>query len=401
MVQWRRTLYVSWVTQFFAVMGFSFVMPFIPYYIQELGITDLKQVGWWAGLVTSAQALSMALMAPMWGALSDRYGRKLMVQRAMFSGAVVLSLMALVTSVQQLLVLRFVQGMLTGTVSASTALVASITPKEHAGKTLGSLQTASFLGVSFGPLLGGILGDSLGYRPSFLVTGGLLLLSGILVTFLIHEDFHPSEDVLRGSARGYGATARVLAAGGLLAIFAVRIVMRIGSRVLGPVLPLFVQTIVPVGAPVASATGLIAAGSALGSAVGSPLIGRWGDRYGHRRMLVLSAIAAGICFIPQAAVNSPWTLVFWQILSGFAVGGTISTITALLAASAPEGHHGAVFGADASVVAAANAVGPLAGAAIAAGFGLRTPFLLAAGLLLLGAFMASLWVRGGRGVGMG
>ena len=209
-------------------------MPFMPYYIQELGITDLKQVGWWAGLVTSAQAVSMALMAPVWGALSDRYGRKMMVQRASFAGAVVLSLMAFVTNVQQLVALRFLQGLLTGTVSATTTLVASTAPRDQAGKVLGTLQTAMFLGVSFGPLIGGVLGDSLGFSPSFIVTGSLLMFSGLLVTFLIHEDFHPTEEVRQTKSRSYSLALRILvASGSLLAILAVRLVMRIGSRVLG------------------------------------------------------------------------------------------------------------------------------------------------------------------------
>lgn len=394
MPQWRRTLYTVWLTQFIAVAGFSFVIPFMPYYIQELGISDVRQVGLWAGLITSAQAVSMALMSPVWGALADRHGRKLMVLRASFAGAVVLSLMGFVTSVQQLLVLRFLQGMLTGTVSATTTLVASTVPKERAGMALGSLQTAVFLGVSFGPLLGGVSGEALGYRASFWITGALLLLSGVLVLLFVHEEFTPVADAPRAGRGGMAQAVRlVLASGPLLAVFAVRILLRVGSRALDPVLPLFVQTLLPAGSPVGVTTGLIVAISGLGSAVGSPVIGSWSDRLGQRRLLIACALAAGVCYIPQAFVQDARWLIFWQLLSGFAVGGTLATVTALLMRVAPTGHEGMVFGLDASAVSGANAVGPVLGAAVAATLGLRAPFLLATALFGVGLLAVILWVH--------
>lgn len=397
MPQWRRTLYTVWITQFIAVAGFSFVIPFIPYYIQELGITDVKQVGLWAGLVTAAQATSMALMAPVWGALADRYGRKLMVLRASFAGALVLAAMGFVTNVQQLLVLRLIQGMLTGTVSATTTLVASTVPKERAGMALGSLQTAIFLGVSLGPLLGGAAGDAFGYRPSFWITGALLFLSGVLVLLFVQEDFRPAEDVSRTGRVNYGQAVRlVLTSGPLLAVFASRVLLRVGTRTLDPVLPLFVQTLLPAGSQAGAITGLIAAVSGLGAAVGSPIFGGWSDRFGRRRLLIACALAAGVCYIPQALAHDARWLIFWQLLSGFAVGGTLATVTALLTQVAPKGHEGMVFGLDASAVSGANAIGPVLGAAVAASFGLRAPFVLAVLMFGIGLLAVVVWVRDER-----
>ncbi len=402
MQQWRRTLYTVWITQFIAVMGFSFVMPFMPYYIQELGITDVKQVSMWAGLITSAQAIGMALMAPVWGALADRYGRKLMVLRATFAGAIVLSLMGFAANVQQLLVMRFVQGIFTGTVAATTTLVASTVPRERSGMALGSLQTAIFLGVALGPLLGGVTGDALGYRPSFWVTGALLFLSGVLVLLFVHEDFPPAADAapkgrINGRFFSYAPAARlVLASGPLLAVFASRILLRVGTRALDPMLPLFVQTLIPAGGQVGATTGIISAVSGLGSAVGSPVIGGWSDRFGQRRLLIACAAIAGACYIPQAFVQDARWLIFWQLCSGLAVGGTLATVTALLTHVAPRGHEGMVFGLDTSAVSGANAIGPLLGAAAAASWGLRAPFWLAALMFGAGLLAVIFWVHDGN-----
>jgi len=226
-------------------------------------------------------SLGFAIMAPIWGMLADRYGRKLMVMRATFAGAILMVLMVFVTNVQQLVLLRILHGGFTGTIAAATTLVVSIVPKQYSGVAFGSLQTAVYLGTSLGPLLGGIAADSLGYRSSFWVTGALLLFSGILVTFLVREDFHPAEDVTRSKQTGWGEAAQFLfaAGGALLAVFAARILLRVGTQILNPVLPLFVQTLLPPEARVATMTGIITGASAIGTALGSPLIGRWGDRF--------------------------------------------------------------------------------------------------------------------------
>ncbi len=394
MPRWRRTLYTVWVTQFIGVAGFSFVIPFMPYYIQELGISGVRDVALWSGLVTSAHAISMAIMAPIWGALSDRYGRKLMVLRASFAGAVVLTLMGFVTNVQQLLFLRAIQGILSGTVAATTTLVASQVPKERSGVALGSLQTALFLGVSLGPLLGGLVGDTFGYRPSFWVTGLLLALSGVLVMVFVYEDFHPAHQMARRTLADFRqAVAIVLASSALVVALASRILLRIGTRTLDPILPLLVQSLLPAGSPVGVTTGVVAAASALGSAVGSPLIGGWSDRWGHRRLLVISAVAAGLLYIPQAFIQDARWLILWQLLTGFAVGGTLSTLTALLSRASPRGREGVVFGLDASAISGANAIGPVLGAAATAWWGLRAPFFVATAMFAIGVLAVVVFMR--------
>jgi len=348
----------------------------------------------WAGLATSLMSVSFAIMAPIWGMLADRHGRKLMVMRATFAGAILMALMGFVTNVQQLVLLRIMQGMFTGTIAAATALVASVVPKQHSGAAIGSLQNAVYLGTSLGPLLGGIVADSLGYRASFWVTGALLLLSGLLLTLLVREDFSPAEDVARSKQTGWGVTAQFLFASGgaLLAVLAARILLRAGTQILNPVLPLFVQSLLPLEARVATVTGIITGASAVGSALGSPLIGRWGDQAGHRRLLIASGLMAALFYLPQAFVPNAVWLVFWQLLLGFAIGGTLSTLTALLIQFSPQGREGMVIGLDSSIAGIANAIGPMVGAS-AAGLGLQAPFILSAGMLGVGTLVVVLWVR--------
>jgi predicted MFS family arabinose efflux permease len=143
---WKRNLAALWFGELVAISGFSVFMPFLPFYVQELGVTGLEQVAFWSGLLITAQAVTMAAIAPVWGSLADRYGRKIMVVRAMFGGAVVIASMGFVGNVYQLALLRAIQGFLTGTVPAATTLVASSTPPERRGFAIGLLQMAIYMG---------------------------------------------------------------------------------------------------------------------------------------------------------------------------------------------------------------------------------------------------------------
>jgi DHA1 family multidrug resistance protein-like MFS transporter len=391
METWKRNLYMVWVAELVAIAGFSFVFPFLPYYVQELGITDLGQVELWSGLLFAAHAIPMALFSPIWGSLADRYGRKLMVERAMFGGAIVLAAMGFVQNVQQLVILRAVQGALTGTVAAATTLVASSTPRERSGYALGLLQMAVWTGASLGPMLGGVVSDTWGYRAAFWVTGGLLFLGGVMVWRFVHEEFvPPAHDKTQPHGGFWDGLKLVVRDRDLVSLFSIRVLARLGVRTLGPVLPLFVQSLVPTATRIASLTGLISGVQAATSAVGAVTLGRASDRLGYRRVLLVCAGSAALLYVPQFFVTSPWQLLVLQGAVGLVMSGVLASISALMANLAPEGRQGAVYGVDASVVSIANGVGPMLGATVAATLGLRAPFLLAAGALALATALT--WV---------
>jgi MFS transporter, DHA1 family, multidrug resistance protein len=388
-ISWKRNLYIIWVAELIAISGFAVMFPFLPYYVQELGVTELHQVELWSGVLFAAQAVTMAISAPIWGSLADRYGRKIMVQRAMFGGAVVMASMGFVQNVWQLAALRAIQGALTGTVSAATTLVASTTPRERSGYALGLLQTAVWTGASVGPVLGGLVADTWGYRPAFWITGVLLLIAGVTVSRYVQEDFKPrAEDPNELNTGFWDGLRLVLQNKPVLSLYSVRLTVNMATRLMGPVLPLFVQSLLPPTARIASVTGLISGVRAGMGALGGVTLGRASDRLGYRRVLLACAVIVGILYVPHFFVRNAWQLMVLQGGVGLVMSGVLASISALLANLAPEGRQGAVYGVDASVVSAANAVGPMLGASAAAAFGLRTPFLLAAVAFALAVVMA-------------
>jgi DHA1 family multidrug resistance protein-like MFS transporter len=388
-ISWKRNLIVVGFSQLVAIVGFTVVLPLLPLYVGELGVQDERQVRIWAGAIFSGHAVAMSIFGPIWGALSDRFGRKVMVERAMFGGAALIALMGLAQNVQQLVLLRTIQGALSGTITAANALVATSAPRERVGSALGALQLAVYLGASVGPLVGGFVADNFGYRMAFFVTGTLLFLAGVGVLFFVREKFEPVAVPVGQKATAEGdkpglrrrlwtRLAPVLKSGALLSVIGVRLLMRLGARLTGPVLPLFIQSIVPPDARVASITGVISGVSAGAGAVGALGLGRLGDRTGYRSILIVCASASVVSYSLQFFVSSTGALLALQVVTGLAMGGILVSVSASLARLAPEGQEGIVYGVDASIVSLANAVGPMTGSALAAWVGLRVPFLVAA-----------------------
>jgi DHA1 family multidrug resistance protein-like MFS transporter len=395
---WQHNLRAIWFAELVAIVGFTVVIPILPLYVRELGAESERQVRIWSGVIFSAHAVTMAIFGPIWGALSDRFGRKVMVERAMFGGSIVMALMGFAHSPLQLALLRALQGSLTGTVTAATALVATSAPHERAGYALGTLQMAIYAGASAGPLVGGVVADALGFRAAFLVTGALLLIAGLGVLVFVKEpskasaalDDHTTVDD-EEACLGQGVSnpmGVLLASAPLLSVLGVRLAMRLASGMAGPTLPLFVEAISPPNTRVATMTGLISGANALGGAVGGRKLGQLGDHVGHRSILVTCALASVLCYVPQSMVDHSIWLVPLQAGAGLAMGGILASISASLATLAPRGREGIIYGVDASVISVANAIGPMTGSSLAAWLGLRAPFLAAAVVFGIGGIAA-------------
>jgi DHA1 family multidrug resistance protein-like MFS transporter len=263
--------------------------------------------------------------------------------------------------------------------------VASSAPSERRGFALGVLQMAFYLGASVGPLLGGFVADTLGYRAAFFVTGGLLFLAGVLVSTLVREQFTPPEETrdasgMRQKPRLLEGILLVLRTRALLTVFSIRVLMRTAFRIVGPIMPLFIQQIAAPGVKVASLAGTMAGLASVTSAGAAILLGRASDRIGSRRILLTCGAAACLLFGAQAWARTPAQLMLLRAAGGAATGGILASVSALLAELAPKDRFGAVYGVDTSMVAAANAFAPMIGAALTASWGLSAPFLGSAAL---------------------
>lgn len=385
---WQRTLYIMFVAQLLTAVGFSVIFPFLSLYVTDLGSQTALSVEFLAGAVFSAQAITMMIASPFWGAVADRYGRKLMVQRAMFGGAVIMLLMGFVRSGEELVLLRALQGMITGTVAAANALVASVAPRRRSGYAMGLLQMGQTTGIAIGPLIGGILADAFGYRQTFILTSFLLLTGGILVFFGVQEKFVPRRQVTAVKPSFLADWRHVFQAEGVILAYSLRFLANLGRVMLVPFAPLFIATLLVDSGRLNTFTGLVIGISAGAGTITAVYLGRLGDRIGHSRVLKWSALAAGLFFLPQSLVTEAWQLLVLQALTGAAAGGIIPAISALLARFTEPGEEGSVYGIDNSIVAGARAAAPLLGSVIAFWFDLRATFVATAVVFLLVSLLA-------------
>ena len=376
MPAWERTLALLVVAQFSSALGFSIIFPFLPLYLKELGSSTNLSIEILSGLVFSVQAVTMTIASPFWGAVADRYGRKLMVVRAGCGGAVMVLLMGFVQTAEQLIFLRGVQGLITGVVSASSALAAAVTPRERTGYAMGLLQVGLWSGVSTGPLVGGVLSDLMGFQGTFVVTSILLLLSGLGVWFGVQEPFERSEQVQSGRFGFLEDWRRVLSNPQLDFTLLLRFLNASGRSVLEPVLPLFVLSLTTGSARVATSTGVVVGAASAASTVTAVYLGRLGDRTGHARVALACGIGAAVLYASIIFAGNLWQLLVLYALTGACVGGLLPSLSAMLVENSQRGDEGCVYGIDNSVNSAGRTVGPVLGAACALWFSPRAPFLL-------------------------
>ncbi|MHB0859206.1 MAG: MFS transporter [Anaerolineae bacterium] len=396
MVYWKRNLVVLCAAQFLSFVGFMAYLPFIPYYVQELGVVGLAAAMSFVAVFDSGSAVAMMVAAPIWGGLSDRFGRKMMLVRATFAGAVIAFLMGLVINPGQLLVLRLMQGVLCGTVAAAMTLVATETPDENLGSSLGLMQTAQFVGQAVGPLLGGLAADAFGFRAVFAISATLLSVSGFGVVFLVRE----RAGVLRKrSQQNLGRVSLRARMGALGTRNALVLVLALASTsfalsVLSPILALYIETLTAETSRLGTLAGGVIAASAVTSALAAFFVGRLGDRFGQKRALLACMVGMALIYIPQALARNATDLMLLRGVQGLFMGGIMPTANALLAQSTDADRRGAVFGAAAGAQAGGRAVGPIVGAAVANLAGMRSTFWVTAGIFGMLSVLVGTMVQG-------
>jgi MFS transporter, DHA1 family, multidrug resistance protein len=397
MHDWNRSFKAIWIAEFIAIAGFATSTPIVPLYFREMGMTDTASLNFWTGLTHTGASLAMAFFAPIWGSLADSYGRRLMLLRAMFGGALLIGLMALTTEPWQVAVLRTLQGVVTGTVAAANVLTASIVPTAQIGYRLGLMQMAVYLGNSVGPLFGGVVGDTLGYRYNFIATGIILSAAGFIIVYFVKEDFTPkprSGSILHNAIPDFSPIRQVPLLATLMGIL---FLVQFASSVTVPMLPLFIVELSANATAVGSMSGLIIAASAISGALAAGLIGKISGTVGYAKTLFFCLAGAFLFYLPQGLIQAPWQLLALRIGSGAFLGGTMPSVNALIATTCSKDRQGATFGLSSSISSMGMALGPAIGAAVATAAGYRAVFFITTiALGLVGAIIGRSIQRGVR-----
>jgi DHA1 family multidrug resistance protein-like MFS transporter len=376
--RWRRLVAAVCMAQATAIVGFDFTLPFIPLYLQhDLGVHGLARVALWAGLIGFGPAIPATIFGPVWGRLADRVGYRMMLLRAMSCAALMLALMGFAPSAGVLLLLRMVQGALTGTVFAAQALVAAAAPEKEMGKAMGLLQMSVFVGATIGPLAGGAVADLLGYRAAYVGAGLLLFVATCVVVSFVREP--PRRAATREQKKKDRPSMRSLL---VTPAFATAVLLtaliQLASTAQFPIVPLMVQDLLGSVHAVASATGWVMAAAGLAAGAGSYLAGRLQRRLGLKPLLVVCLALSSLLLAPQALAGSFLTFLLLRCCAALAFGGLISLVGTLAALSSPSEAKGTAFGLLGAASSLGFGAGPLLGGSLVGLVGIRPVFVISA-----------------------
>lgn len=346
-----------WLTTFLASASWTQVVPFLPLYLQELGVSE-ENLAQWSGAVFSVQFAAGILMAPIWGKIADQRGRKLMTIRAGLCLSAIYYLTGAATAPWHVLVLRFLNGALTGFIPSSMSLVATNTPQHLAARYVAYMQVASAAGSVAGPVIGGLLASWVGIRGALNLSGTNVLVSVILVILIVKE---PNK--VKGGVRStlLEDFSTALKSDALMRVIWITVLAMIGSVSLQPLITLYISELAESPERATTISGMIFALPGLALMLTANAWVQQGQRRGYGNVVQAALLGAGIFGIGLAISGSLIVFALFFFLQGVCLAGLRPVSAAIIAEEVEEEFRGRAFG----MQQAANTIGGLSGPMVA------------------------------------
>lgn len=380
MDQWKKNLYVLWVGTFIAGMSFSLVSPFLPMLLKQVGVVEGLEV--WSGVAFSASFVISAIMSPVWGALADKYGRKVMIIRSGIGIAISYFGLAFAVAAWQVVALRMLNGFLSGFIPSAIALVATNTPEERLGSSLGLIQTGSAFGNIMGPLFGGVVSHYVGVQKTLLVGGFILFVATAVVIFGVKEIRKPNRNIKTNVINDFRTAASNK---NLMIMLFTVMLFQSAVMILQPVLPIYIEQVME-GQDAPLVTGVLFSLVGVATVIAAPLWGKRGEKLGFREVLLTGLVGASVLSIPHAFTNNIVILGILRFLFGLFLAALMPSSNAMIAKAVPADFRGRAFGISTSFSQMGAVIGPLVGGFIGGYWGIKPVFIVTGIILATTAF---------------
>lgn len=384
---WQRNLLFVSIAQFVTMVGMSSVIPFLPLYIRDLGISDPETARLWSGIVFSGPYFLAIIFSPIWGTLGDKYGRKLMIIRALIGLAIAVFLMSMAQNVYQLFALRIFQGAASGMISASLAFVSANTPETRSGYGIGILQGSMSAGQIIGPFIGGILSDITGIRPVFIIVSALCGVAAVLVSVFVKEEkIKAKGNTLKAFFLNFKFVNKRPV---MLQLMILVVFTQAGLIFTNPVFPYYVEEL---GAPekyLSSITGILIGTIGFLSIFFAPVWGRRNDKKDFRKTLKIASSIIGTAFILHIFMPNFWAVFPLRAVIGIFFPAMIPTLYSALSKRAPRENRGGIMGLASSSTLLGSLIAYLTCGIVSSKFGIAWAFIISGALLFMVAAYAS------------
>lgn len=380
------------------MLGFGLVMPLLPLYARDFGATGTQ-----LGFLTASFAITRIITTFPGGWLADKVGRKTPVVVGLLAYSIVMTLYGFSQDVNQLILLRALQGTASGIVwPVISTMVADITLPEDRGKAMGLYSSMWFLGMVVGPGLGGILADTFTEAVPFFFCGALAFLSMILVASIVQETFRTRVNVEKSQVQKYTVKPNVTTSANrnflltmtpyprtFLGLCIAGLIVSFSSSLIQPVLSVFAQEELGI-----SKTGVGVLFSVMGAItlITALPIGTVADRTGRKLMSILGMIVAAISAFLIILSGSFWPLLFVMMLRGFGRAASNPSITAMFSGLVPASRRGKSMGIFNGFRNVGLVLGSTIGGFIYEATSSELPFIACAFVSLVGAVTALLTV---------
>jgi MFS family permease len=394
---WRRNRFSLQFSAFFQSIGFGISNPFLPLVLREMGVLDNLET--WVGYLIGVYFTLSFVLTPVWGAVADHYGRKVMVLRTSIGMGIIYAVLPFTTSLPWFVVVFLLLGTTNGLIPSCQALIATTTPARLLPSSLALLQTGALVGGTLGPAVGAALAGWLPtYRDLFWVASAATLAAGLIALLFARENFVRPEGKLElHPVRDVGMLLRIPGVPALLMICLTYQLTYNGSVPVVSVYTLHLLEAAGMREPhqINTWVGVVSVALPIGSALAVPLWGRLLDRFGPSKLLPLCLGSGALGVVLLTAVFSPLQLAVTRLVLGMMAVGIGPAAIALVKGRAPAGMESRVLAFMTGCGMIGMGGGPLMAGIIGPLFGLRSYFALNCALLVLGYY---LWRRATRPV---
>lgn len=384
---WKQSAFLLMLSTFFTSFGVSQLAPILPLYFHSMGVETSEELSLWSGLATGVTFIVVCLVAPFWGRLADRKGRKITLIRSSLGMALCNLAIAFMWTPEGVVVCRLAQGLVSGFYTASVTLIASETPQEHTGWALGLLTTGQMAGSLVGPFVGGYLADTIGIRGDFILVSCMMLIAFIISSVFVKEKFVPKANKEKQSFKAM--KAQIPDFKGVMAIYIATFIFALCATSLQPIVSVYIKDMLPPDATnIAFVSGAVFSCVGVAQLMSSTWLGRLVDKVGPRKVLLVCLVYVGLMNIPQAYTDSVYSLGLLRFLQGFGMGGLLPALNTFLSAKTPKHLTGQVFSYNQSFLFLGYFFGAIGGSVLMASMGFTALFWVA-GLLYI---VTALWI---------